>query len=205
VIDRRAFVTGVGAMLALPTVSAGQPAKVPHVGVLASSTEGNFAPSVKAFRGNSRSGWLGRRSQSSVLASKYIRLAEMAAELVKLKVDVIAALGTPATEAVKQATTTVPIVMESLSDVVSTGLVSNLTRPGGNVTGVSGFAPSLSGKRLQLIREILPTTRRVGVLANRSNAATEPVIRATEAAAQQMRLPLSVVDVHQPTELSAAS
>ena len=73
---------------------------------------------------------------------RYARLPELAAELVRLKVDVIASLGTPATEAAKRATTTIPIVMESLADAVSTGLVSNLARPGGNVTGLSGFAPS---------------------------------------------------------------
>jgi putative ABC transport system substrate-binding protein len=94
--------------------------------------------------------------------------------------------------------------MESLADAVSTGLVTNLTHPGGNVTGVSGFAPALSGKRLQSIREILPRANRIGVLANRANAATEPVIRETQLAAHRMRLQLHIVDVRQPTELTMA-
>ena len=121
---------------------------------------------------------------------QYERLPELAAELVRLKVDVIASLGTPATLAAKKATSTIPIVMESLADAVSTGLVSNLARPGGNVTGVSGFAPELSGKRLGLVREILPRAERIAVLVNRVNPVTSAVMRATEAAAQQMRMTL---------------
>jgi len=94
--------------------------------------------------------------------------------------------------------------MESLADAVGTGLVSNLARPGGNVTGSSGFAPELSGKRLELIREIRPRAARIALLANLANPATAPVIRATESAAQQLRMQLSIVDVRQPGELSAA-
>jgi putative tryptophan/tyrosine transport system substrate-binding protein len=135
---------------------------------------------------------------------QYARLQELASELVNLRVDVLATLGTPATLAAKRATTTIPIVMESLSDVVSTGLVPNLARPGGNVTGVSGVAPELSGKRLELIREILPQADRIAVLVNRANPVTIPILRATESAAQQMRVKLQVVDVRQPAQLVAA-
>ncbi len=132
--------------------------KVYRVGVLASSTEANFEPSIKVFREALKAaGWLEGRDLTLDIrypGQQYARLQELATELVGLKVDVFATLGTPATLAAKRATTTIPIVMESLSDVVSTGLVPNLARPGGNVTGVSGFAPELSGKRLELIREI---------------------------------------------------
>ncbi len=116
----------------------------------------------------------------------------------------LASLGTPATLAAKRVTTTIPIVMESLSDVVSTGLVPNLARPGGNLTGVSGFAPELSAKRLELIREILPGANRIAVLANRANPATVPILRATEAGAQQIRMKLRVFDVRQPADLGVA-
>ena len=196
------------ALLSAPGLASAQPPKTARVGILASSTEANFAPSVKVFReALKNAGWVeGRNLVLEVRygGEQYGKLADMAAELVRLKADVIAAFGTPATQAAKQATTTIPIVMESLADAVSTGLVPNLTHPGGNVTGVSGFAPALSGKRLQLIREILPAANRIAVLANRANAATEPVIRETQSAAHQMRLKLQVVDVRQPTELSAA-
>jgi putative tryptophan/tyrosine transport system substrate-binding protein len=207
-MNRRAFMVSLGALLSAPGVAGAQPPKTARVGILASSTEANFAPSVKAFRDALKdAGWVEGRNLVLEIrygGEQYGKLGDMAAELVRLKADVIAALGTPATQAAKQATRTLPIVMESLADAVSTGLVPNLTHPGGNVTGISGFAPALSGKRLQLIREILPTANRIGVLANRANAATEPVIRETRSAAHQMRLQLHVVDVREPTELNAA-
>ena len=166
-----------------------------RVGVLASATEENFAPSVQVFREALRTaGWVEGQNLSLEVryaGGGYARLPELAAELVKLKVDVIASLGTPATEAAKRTTTTIPIVMESLADVVGTGLVSNLARPGGNVTGVSGFAPQLSGKRLDLIREIRPNAARVAMLANLANAASSQVMRATQSAAQWWTLSFS--------------
>jgi putative ABC transport system substrate-binding protein len=185
-----------------------QPPKTARVGVLASSTEANLTVSVRVFReALQAAGWVeGRNLVLDVryAGERYANLQELAAQLVALKVDVIATLGSPATLAAKRTTTTIPIVMESLADAVSSGLVSNLARPGGNVTGVSGFAPELSGKRLELVREILPRADRVAVLANLANPATGAVIRATESAAQQMRMQLDVVDVRQPAGLVAA-
>jgi putative ABC transport system substrate-binding protein len=205
---RRLLLGGLAALLA-PRPTGAQPAtKVARVGVLASSTEANFGPSVKVFsEAMAKAGWVeGRNLTLDVRypGGDYARLPELAAELVRLRVDVIAAMGTPATEAAKRTTKTVPIVMESLSDVVATGLASNLARPGGNITGVSGFSPELTGKRLELIRELLPRAARIGVLLNRANAATVPVLRATEAAAQRMRMQLHVVDVRRPAELPGA-
>jgi putative tryptophan/tyrosine transport system substrate-binding protein len=194
--------------LAPLAVEAQQAEKVYRVGVLASSTQSNFAPSVRIFReALYAAGWVeGRNLTLDVRypGDQYARLQELANELVKLKVDVLASLGTPATLAAKRATTTIPIVMESLSDVVSTGLVPNLARPGGNLTGVSGFAPELSGKRLELIREILPQADRIAVFANRANPVTVPILNATESAAQQMRMKLHVIDVRQLAELGTA-
>ena len=208
-MDRRAFITGAIVALTAPLAAEAQTtAKVYRVGVLASSTEANFEPSVKVFReALQAAGWVeGRNLTLDVRypGEQYARLQELAAELVRLKVDVLASLGTPATLAAKRATTTIPIVMESLSDVVGTGLVPNLARPGGNITGVSGFAPELSGKRLELIREILPQADRIAVLANRANPVTVPILRATESAARQIRMKLHVIDVRQPAELEAA-
>jgi ABC-type uncharacterized transport system substrate-binding protein len=166
-MDRRRFlVTSLACAatsLATGAVSA-QPPKTARVAVLASSTEANFGPNVKAFREKLQAaGWIeGRNLTLDVRypGGRYSGLPEIAADLVRLKVDVIASMGTPATLAAKQATTTIPIVMESLSDVISTGVVTNLARPGGNITGVAGFAPELSGKRLELIRELFPRADR---------------------------------------------
>jgi len=209
-MDRRAFIAVVGgSILAAPFAAEAQTTvKVYRVGVLASSTEATFQPSVKVFReALQAAGWIeGRNLTLDVRypGEQYARLPELATELVGRKVDVLAALGTPATLAAKRATTTIPIVMESLSDAVSTGLVPNLARPGGNVTGVSGFAPELSGKRLELIREIFLQADRIAVLANRANPVTVPILRATESAAQHMRMKPHVIDVRQSAELGAA-
>ena len=206
---RLVFIVGILLLSALgPDDVRAQPAKSARVGVLASSTQANFEPSVKAFREALRTaGWVEGQNLTLEVrypGDQYGRLADLAGELVKLRVDVLASLGTPATLAAKAATTTIPIVMESLSDAVSTGLVSNLARPGGNVTGISGFAPELSGKRLELIRELLPRAERIAALTNRDNPATLTVLSATEAAARQMRMKLHVLDVRRPADLPAA-
>jgi len=204
---RFAVIVAVGLCMAPRVAAAQTPSKTYRVGVLASGPEANFAPSVKVFREALQgAGWV--EGQNLALdvrySSAYAQLQQLAVDLVRLKVDVIAALGTPATLAAKEATTTIPIVMESLSDVVASGLVQSLARPGGNLTGVSGFAPELSGKRLELVREILPQAERIAVLVNRSNPVTASVLRATESAAQQMRMKLNVIDVHRRTELAPA-
>jgi len=204
---RFAVIVAVGLCMAPRVAAAQTPSKTYRVGVLASGPETNFAPSVKVFREALQgAGWV--EGQNLALdvrySSAYAQLQQLAVDLVRLKVDVIAALGTPATLAAKEATTTIPIVMESLSDVVASGLVQSLARPGGNLTGVSGFAPELSGKRLELVREILPQAERIAVLVNRSNPVTASVLRATESAAQQMRMKLNVIDVHRRTELAPA-
>jgi len=188
--------------------AAAQPQKAARVGVLASSTEANFGPSVKVFRETlSTAGWIEGRNLTVYVrypGDDYVRLPELAAELVGLEIDILASFGTPATLAAKRATTTIPIVMESLADVVGTGLVPNLARPGGNITGVSGFAPELSGKRLELIREMLPKAERITMLTNRANPATIPVLRAAETAAQTMGMKLRVLDIRQPDSLGPA-
>jgi putative tryptophan/tyrosine transport system substrate-binding protein len=206
---RQALVLALTATFITPSaVRAQQPTtRRARVGVLASGSEGNFGPSINTFRETLKTaGWV--EGQNLTLDIRYPdhyeQLPQLIAGLLALKPDVIASMGTPATEAAKRATTTIPIVMESLSDAVASGLVSNLARPGGNVTGVSGFAPELSSKRLELIREIRPGATRVAILINLANRATAQVIRATESAAQQMRMQLTTVDVRRSEALSSA-
>ena len=100
---------------------------------------------------------------------KFDRLPDLAAELVRLKVDVIVTAGPTATRAAKEATVTIPIVMTQDGDPVGTGLVASLARPGGNITGLSTLAPELSGKRLELLKEIVPKLSRVAVLGTSTN------------------------------------
>ena len=205
---RRTFLAGSLAALLAPSLALAQPPRVARLGLLASSTPENFAASMKIFRNSLQAlGWVEGQNlaiEARYTGARYDQLPALAAELVKLEVDVILALATPAIQAAKRATTTIPIVFETLGDAVSNGLVTNLARPSGNATGWSGFAPELSGKRLELIRELLPGAARVALLANRTNASTTTVLQRTEAAAQQLRMQLLVADVQASAGLDPA-
>src|SRR5262249_1418972 len=132
------------------------------------------------------------------------QLPVLAAELVQLRMDVLVAVGTPAPVALKQATSTIPIVMAGAGDPVGSGLAVSLARPGGNVTGLSGVAPALAGKRLELIKELLPGTPRVAVLWNGANPYPRLVVRETEAAARAFGVQLQSVEVQGPDDLERA-
>jgi putative ABC transport system substrate-binding protein len=132
------------------------------------------------------------------------RLPAQAAELVRLRVDVIAAFGAPAILTAKQATTTIPIVFETLADAVAMGFVTNLVRPGGNITGVTGFVSELGGKWLELLREVVPEAKRVALLTNPANPNIPSIVSATESAARALGVQLSVVEVRHSSELDRA-
>jgi putative tryptophan/tyrosine transport system substrate-binding protein len=195
---RRTVLLGSLALLT-PRIGQAQPVKTARVGVLGAATADTFAHNLDVFRkGLNDLGWV--EGQNLILESRFLRerydeLAALAAGLVRLGVHVIFAMAAPAIQAAKRATTMIPIVIETLGDAVATGLVSNLARPGGNVTGVSGFAPELSGKRLELLRELIPGLTRVALLANRANRATAPVLQTMETGAQHAGMQLLVVDI----------
>jgi len=135
---------------------------------------------------------------------KYDRLPDLAAELVRLKVDVIVTHGTPGTLAAKQATATIPIVMTVVGDPVGSGLVASLARPGGNITGTSIFAPELGPKRLELLKEALPRVSRVAVLWNADNPINGPTVKSIEKLAQTLKTQLQEVQVREPSEFDKA-
>src|SRR5262249_38496764 len=126
---------------------------------------------------------------------KLDRLPSLAADLVRLKVDILVTTTTPGAQAAQQATKTIPIVMTLVSDPVESGLVVSLARPGVNVTGLSLMHPELSRKRLELLREVVPRISRVAVLSNPSNPIIPPLLRETEAAARRLGVQLQVVEV----------
>ena len=128
----------------------------------------------------------------------------LAAELVKLKVDVIVTDGTPAARAAKRATTTIPIVMASSGDPVLTGLVTSLARPGGNITGLSSLTSLMVGKRLSLLRELRPGITRVAVLSNPANPLSNPSVNATQESAQRLGIQLLILEVEESNEFVAA-
>jgi len=177
---RREFITLLGgAAVALPLAARAQQQKISTLGILVT---GNPSPEVflTAFRTALREVGLieGQTIQLEVRSAEgsAALLPPKAAELVRLKVNVIIAVQTPAVEAARHATSDIPIVMASAGDPVATGLISSLARPGGNITGVSGAAIEVAGKRLELIRELFASVRRVAVLINESDPFASPYL-----------------------------
>jgi putative tryptophan/tyrosine transport system substrate-binding protein len=137
-------------------------------------------------------------------AGQYERFPALAAELVRLKVDVLLVPNTPAALAAKQATSTIPIVMTAIADPVGSGLVASLARPGGNITGVTIMDTDLTQKRLELLKAVLPTVSRVAVLWNPANPAAAPLVRATDVAAQALGVQLHLVEARGPDAFDRA-
>jgi len=211
-MDRRAFVGGAVSALAVPlateALSAGG---VPRIGYLSpfSPTSESMKPMVEAFhRGLREAGWIPGDSVAIEYRwgeDKYDRLPGLAAELVRLDVDVIFAVTTGAGLAAKRATGTIPVVFTSLGDPVRAGLVASVARPGGNVTGVGGLAPELNGKRLELLKEVIPGVRRVAVLVNPLNPShTQTMLPATRTATAMLAVQLQELEVRDPKHFGPA-
>lgn len=182
-----------------------QTGKVYRVGML---VPGSTSPQIEGFREGMRDlGYVEGQNVTVELRSaqdRLERLPELAAELVALKVDVIYATVTPAADAAKKATRTIPIVFGASDDPVAHGLVASLARPGGNVTGLSLAAPDVSGKRLELLKEVVPGAAPVAVLWNAANPIIARQLRETQAAAEMLRTKLHIVAVRGPDDFEAA-
>jgi putative ABC transport system substrate-binding protein len=135
---------------------------------------------------------------------KYERYPALAADLVRLRVDVIVAVTGAATQAAQQATRTIPIVMSIANDPVGSGLVPSLARPGGNVTGISLMAPDVVGKQLDLLKEVVPKLSRVAILRNPANPASASNLREAEAAARALGVRLQALEARNPKEIDSA-
>jgi putative ABC transport system substrate-binding protein len=211
-VDRRCFLlTSLAGLLAVPRgAGAQQTGRIVRVGFL--TVNGRASATTKqnldAFRQRLRElGWTEGENiaiESRYAEWRYDRLAGLAAELVKLPVDVIFANAAPAAVAAKRATPVIPIVFETLGEPIAVGLVESLARPGGNVTGVSGLNPELSGKRLEILKEAVPRLQQVVLLLNPSNVMAAPTLRETEKAAVLLNLKLHVAEVREPTEVDHA-
>ena len=153
--------------LCSPT-GAQQPAKILRIGFLDSSTASGSTVLVESFRQElSKLGWTEGKNiaiEYRFAQQKRDRLPELAADLVRLKVDLIVVVATPAALAVKKATTTIPVVMATAADPVGVDLVASLARPGGNITGNSALSPELNSKRLEILKDVVPNLTRVGLL-----------------------------------------
>ena len=207
-MNRRDAVLALVALGASPfTAEAQQAGRVWRLGFLSTGSGPN--KSVEAFREELRS--LGYTEGRNLLteyrwaAGQEDRLPELAAELVRLKVDVIVTVTTQSVVAAKRATGAIPIVMTAPSDAVASGLVASLARPGGNVTGMTFLSTDLAGKRLQLLREVLPKATRIAVLAFKGTSGeAELVLEKLRAAAQQMGITLIVQKENEAAALASA-
>jgi putative tryptophan/tyrosine transport system substrate-binding protein len=209
-MDRRAFLASAGgALLASPLAAlAQQPGKVPQIGLLSVASASASANDVEALRAGLRDlGYVEGRNiviEFRWAEGKYDRLPDLAAELVRLKLDILVTPGTLATLAAKRATATIPIVMFNTGDAVATGLVASLAQPGGNITGSTILSPELMAKRLELLKEALPRTRRVAVLLNPNNPAQGLSLQAMETTARSLKMELQRLDVREAGEIESA-
>jgi ABC-type uncharacterized transport system substrate-binding protein len=210
VTSRRRFLgTLAGGLLAAPLAAEAQPAgKVTRIGVLETTSPALNAANLDAFRRGLRElGYVEGHNftiEYRTADGRPERFPGLAAELVRLKVDVILTRGTPAVMAAKNATGTIPVVMAASADPVLSGVVSSLARPGGNVTGLSADVVEVSGKRLELIREVAPGVSRVAALFNMSNPNDALQWKEMESAAPSLRLQLQLLDVRKPGDFAGA-
>jgi putative tryptophan/tyrosine transport system substrate-binding protein len=185
-----------------------QGARMPRIGFMGNSTAALEANLVKPFREGLREHGYeeGRNIQIEFrwADGNYERFPALVAELLAAKVDVIVTAGTPAALAVKKATTTVPLVMVAVGDPVGTGIVPSLARPGGNITGLSSIAPDLEGKRLELLREVVPQLSRVAFFFNPLNPFHVGSTRQARVAAQALHIKLLELDVAKAEDLDGA-
>jgi putative tryptophan/tyrosine transport system substrate-binding protein len=185
-----------------------QPGKIPRIGYLTGVSPFTNSARHEAFRQGLRE--LGYVEGKNIVIDwrsaegKFDRLPALAAELVRLKVDIIVTGGGATTRAVKEVTTTIPIVMAQDGDPVGNGFVASLARPGGNITGLATFAPELSGKRLELLKEIVPRLSRVAVLGNSAQPGNAQTLREVELAAKAFGVQLQYLDILGPKDIATA-
>jgi putative tryptophan/tyrosine transport system substrate-binding protein len=204
---RRDFITLLGTAVTWSLAArAQQSAKLPLIGFLGQSAPSSENQRLTAFVQRLRElGWTeGRNIVIEVrwAQARPERAAEFAAEFVRLKADVIVTSGTPQVLAIKQVTSVVPIVFAVAGDPVGTGLVSSLARPGGNITGLSVLATDLAGKRIELLREVVPNLRRLGIIGNAGNPLILQEMSEYRAAASMLGLEVAVFEIRQAEDIA---
>jgi putative ABC transport system substrate-binding protein len=205
---RREFITLIGGAGAWPLTARAQQARKTHTIGFLSPAMAVFTPySTVLFNTLRELGWI--EGQNIAVERRYAenrleRLPELAAELVHLDVEVIIAIGTLGPLAAKRATSTIPIVMTAAGDPLGSGLIANLARPGGNVTGLSLMVPDIAGKRLELLKEILPRLVRVAVIWNAGNPYPAIVFKEAQTAAQRLGIEVQSLEVRSPDDFNGA-
>jgi len=207
-MDRRTFLAGLVILATPPVSEAQQPGKIRRIGLLSAFSPSDTALWYHAFRQGLRDlGWI--EGQNISIEYRYSegrddRLLELAADLVRLKVDIIVAAGTSDGLAAKSATRTIPIVVTTVGDPVAIGLVMSLARPGGNITGLTNLSAEIAGKRLELLKEVLPKLSRVAVLWNPLSRTSTLSWEETQLPARQLGIQLHSLEVRSTNELDKA-
>lgn len=182
-----------------------QPTKILRIGFLAAATPATAAHLLEAFKqGLHEHGYV--EGQNVILELRFgegkaEQFPILAAELVRLKVDVIVALTNPVIDAVRQATQTIPIIMPAASDPVGAGFVASLARPGGNITGLTGYSPELNGKRLEILKEAFPKLSRVALLLSANFPGSTLDLKETESAARALGLRMQPLEVRDDSDI----
>jgi putative tryptophan/tyrosine transport system substrate-binding protein len=190
------------------SAEAQQPTKVPRIGYLGSLSRSAFVSRIEAFQEGLRE--LGYVEGKNIVIEwrfaegKLDRLPALAAELVDLKIDIIVSSSPTTTRPIKDATSTIPIVMAQDSDPVASGFVASLAHPGGNITGLSTVLPEISGKRLEILKETVPKLARVAVLGASTTPGTLQSLKETELAAAAFKVQLHYLDVLEPKDIETA-
>jgi ABC-type uncharacterized transport system substrate-binding protein len=205
---RREFITLLGGAATWPfAVRAQQPAKLPTIGFLGVATASAWSDWVASFvQGLHELGWIEGRTvaiEYRWAGGRSERFTEIAADFVRLKVDVIVTAG-GAVVAAKAATTVIPIVFAAASDPLGSGLIASLARPGGNVTGLSAQAPDIAGKRVELLRELVPGFRTLAIIANVGYPAAVLEMGEVQAAARTLGLEVAIVEIRRAEDIASA-
>ncbi|HZP75011.1 MAG TPA: ABC transporter substrate-binding protein [Pseudolabrys sp.] len=207
-MNRRAFIAQAGGALAWPIAWPALAAGVAHIGFLGAASAARYAAEIEALRFGLRDLGYVEGNNLSIdfrwAEGQYDRLPELARDLVDRKVDVLVTHGTPGALAAERATTTVPIVMAIIGDPVATGVVSNISHPDRNITGSSFFAPELTAKRVEVIKEAVPALRRIGLLTNGANPVMAPILAAVARRATALGAEAQAFPIRSAADLDAA-
>jgi putative ABC transport system substrate-binding protein len=205
---RREFITLLGSATAWPLTARGQQPTVPVIGFLSSGTPAGLAHLAAAFReGLTETGYVEGQNvaiEARWAEGQYDRLPVLAADLVRRQVTVLAATTTPAALAAKRATSTIPIVFTLGADPIAIGLVDSLSRPSGNVTGVNNYLSDLGAKRLELLRELVPSAAVIGVLVNPNFPDAESQTKDVKEAARKLGQQVEIVNANSESDFDRA-
>jgi putative ABC transport system substrate-binding protein len=205
---RREFITLLGSAATWPPLARAQERRIAEIGFLGAGTAAGYARLFEAFQSGLHD--LGYVEGKNIIVysrwanGEYDQLAALAAELVARNVAVLVTHGTPATSALKKVTATIPIVMAVSGDADRTGLIQNLARPGGNVTGMTYFASEQAGKRLELLRDVLPTLNRAAFLTNPENPLAKLELEAIEKSARSLKIEVRPFEVRSAADFNDA-